>query len=84
MAQGGYPENADQQIRAGRGLPDRFFLFWPGKWERLGADLCRFFSGWSRRDVENLTGTEMIAEIEKANVIAAEDKREAERAQRRR
>ncbi|MEG3347597.1 hypothetical protein FYB92_00150 [Novacetimonas sp. GS1] len=84
MAQGRRAENADQQIRKSCGLPDRFFLFWPSNWERLGADLCGFFTGWSRHDVENLPGTVMVDEIEKANVIAAEKKREAERAQRRR
>ncbi|GCE81743.1 hypothetical protein MSKU3_3218 [Komagataeibacter oboediens] len=84
MAKGRRAQDADQQVCESGGLPDRFFSFWPGNWQRLGADLCRFFTGWSRHDVETLTGTDMVAEIEKANQIAAEQKREAERAQRRR
>lgn len=84
MAIGRRPQDADQQVCESGGLPDRFFSFWPDNWQRLGADLCQFHTGWSRHDVEGLSGTELVAEIETANEIAAKKKREVERAQRRR
>ncbi|MBV1835658.1 hypothetical protein [Acetobacter estunensis] len=49
-------------------------------WETLPADLSQFYTGWTRTELEGLTGSELIQVTEDANRISAHQKREAEKA----
>ncbi|GBQ80639.1 hypothetical protein AA15237_3034 [Komagataeibacter xylinus NBRC 15237] len=84
MAQGRRPQDADQQVRAGGGLPDRFFSQWPDNWADIGPDLCVFCPGFTLRDVEDLTGERMLDLFDKASRINEHRKREAARGKQRR
>ncbi|GBQ52257.1 hypothetical protein AA15973_2718 [Komagataeibacter sucrofermentans DSM 15973] len=84
MAQGGRSQNADQQVRAGGGLPDRFFSQWPPGWADLGPELGLFFQGFSLGDVEGLTGERMAELLAQATRINEHRKREAARGKQRR